>query len=229
MGGKSANIVFADADLDAAVKGAVRGIFWNSGQVCTAGSRLFVEESIADEVVAKVAERAGELKLGPGMDADTDMGPMVSEEHRNRVRSYIELGKREGAELVTGGDDHATPPTGYFVAPTIFADVSQDMRIAREEIFGPVLSVLRFKDTGEMLKQVNATPYGLAGGVWTSDITRALRVASAIDSGAVWVNSWGASDSAISFGGVKESGYGRELGPLAIDAYTEPKSITIAM
>jgi acyl-CoA reductase-like NAD-dependent aldehyde dehydrogenase len=229
LGGKSANIVFADADLDAAVKGAVRGIFWNSGQVCTAGSRLFVEESIADDVVAKVAERAGELKLGPGMNADTDMGPMVSEEHRKRVRSYIELGKREGAELVTGGDEYATPPTGYFVAPTIFDDVSQDMRIAREEIFGPVLSVLRFKDTGQMLKQVNATPYGLAGGVWTSDITRALKVASAIDSGTVWVNGWGASDSAISFGGVKESGYGRELGPLAIDAYTEPKSITIAM
>ncbi len=227
LGGKSPNVVFADADLDEAAKGATFGIFTNKGEICTAGSRLFVESKIHDELLAKVVERAEKLKQGDTLDPKTRLGPQVSREQRDTVLRYIEIGKKEGARLVTGGGPPEDLKRGYFVRPTVFAGVSNEMTIAREEIFGPVLSVIRFDDFDELIRKANETIYGLAAGVWTRDIRKAHRAARLLEAGTVWVNTYNLYDPSTPFGGFKRSGFGRELGSAAIDEYTHRKSVWI--
>jgi aldehyde dehydrogenase (NAD+) len=225
LGGKSPNIVFADADLDQAVRGASNGIFYNKGEVCTAGSRLFVEESLHDALLDKLAAFTSKLQQGDPLDPRTRLGPQVSEAQMNRVLSYVDRGKGEGARLVTGG---ARPPgKGFFVRPTIFDDVRNDMTIAREEIFGPVLSVLRFRDVEEVVRLANDTPYGLAAAVWTKDIKKAHRTARLLRAGTVWINTYGLYDNAMPFGGYKMSGFGRELGHHGLMEYTQTKSVWV--
>ena len=228
LGGKSPNIVFADADLEAAVRGAMTGIFYNKGEVCAAGSRLFLEERIHDEVVDKLAQRVKGLKVGDPLDKATRMGPVVSAQQLDTVLGYIEAGRKEGARLVAGGEraDVGTG-RGYFLQPTIFTGVTNQMRIAREEIFGPVLSVIPFKDFEEGVAQGNDTFYGLAAAVWTRDVGKALRAARALRAGTVWVNAYNLFDTALPFGGFKESGFGRELGQAGMDLYTEVKSVWV--
>jgi acyl-CoA reductase-like NAD-dependent aldehyde dehydrogenase len=228
LGGKSPNIVFADADLEAAVRGALTGIFYNKGEVCAAGSRLLVEQKVHDEVVGRLAERVKTLKVGDPLDKATRMGPVVSRQQLDTVLGYVEAGKREGARLVAGGE-RATVGNGkgYFLQPTIFTGVSNAMKIAREEIFGPVLSVIPFKDVDDGIAQGNETFYGLAAAVWTRDVAKALRAARAIRAGTVWVNAYNLYDAALPFGGFKESGFGRELGATGMDLYTEVKSIWV--
>jgi len=226
LGGKSPNIVFADADMEAAVKGALTGIFYNKGEVCAAGSRLFVEEPIHDEFVSKLTDRVKTLKVGDPMDKSTRMGPVVSKAQMDTVMSYIEAGNREGAKLVAGGK-RAVSGKGYFVEPTIFDGVSNTMTIAREEIFGPVLSVIPFRSVDDGLAQGNATTYGLAAAVWTRDVAKALKAARAIRAGTVWVNAYNLFDAALPFGGFKESGFGREMGSVGLDHYTEVKTVWV--
>jgi aldehyde dehydrogenase (NAD+) len=228
LGGKSPNIVFADADLDAAVRGAMTGIFYNKGEVCAAGSRLFLEERVHDEFVARLTERLKGLKVGDPLDKATRMGPVVSQQQLETVLGYVEAGKQEGARLVAGGA-RATVGNGkgYFLQPTVFAGVTNTMRIAREEIFGPVLSVIPFRDFDEGVAQGNDTFYGLAAAVWTRDVGKALRAARAIRAGTVWVNAYNLFDAALPFGGFKESGFGRELGQAGLDLYTEVKSVWV--
>jgi aldehyde dehydrogenase (NAD+) len=225
LGGKSPNIVFADADLEAAVKGAMTGIFYNKGEVCAAGSRLFLEETVHDEFVARLTERVKGLKVGDPMDKATRMGPVVSRQQMETVLSYIEAGKQEGARLVAGGG--RAGGKGYFVEPTVFDQVTNRMKIAREEIFGPVLAVIPFKNVEDALGEGNATGYGLAAAVWTRDVAKALRAARALRAGTVWVNAYNLYDAALPFGGFKESGFGRELGSAGIDLYTEVKSVWV--
>jgi aldehyde dehydrogenase (NAD+) len=228
LGGKSPNIVFADADLEAAVRGAMTGIFYNKGEVCAAGSRLFLEERVHDEFVGKLTERVKGLKVGDPLDKATRMGPVVSQQQLETVKGYIEAGKREGARLVVGGERaDAGNGKGYFLQPTIFTGVTNAMKIAREEIFGPVLSVIPFKDFEEGVAQGNDTSYGLAAAVWTRDVGKALRVARAIRAGTVWVNAYNLYDAALPFGGFKESGFGRELGAAGLELYTEVKSVWV--
>jgi len=228
LGGKSPNIVFADADLEAAGRGALTGIFYNKGEVCAAGSRLLVEERVHDEFVEKLVERAKGLKVGDPLDKATRMGPVVSKQQLETVMSYIEAGKREGARLVAGGDRAPVGNgRGYFLQPTIFTGVSGSMTIAREEIFGPVLSVIPFKSVEEGIARGNETFYGLAAAVWTRDVAKALRAARAIRAGTVWVNAYNLYDAALPFGGFKESGFGRELGQAGMDLYTEVKSVWV--
>jgi aldehyde dehydrogenase (NAD+) len=228
LGGKSPNIVFADADMDAAVRGALTGIFYNKGEVCAAGSRLLVERTIHDEVVDRLAERVRSLKVGDPLDKATRMGPVVSRQQYETVLGYIEAGKREGAKLAAGGE-RATVGSGkgYFLQPTIFTGVSNAMTIAREEIFGPVLSVIPFQDVEAGIAQGNETSYGLAAAVWTRDVAKALRAARALRAGTVWVNAYNLYDAALPFGGFKESGFGRELGTAGMDQYTEVKSVWV--
>jgi aldehyde dehydrogenase (NAD+) len=225
LGGKSPNIVFADADLDAAVRGAFNGIFYNAGQCCTAGSRLLVEASVHDALMEKLLERIERLVPGEPLDPKRRFGPVISAEQMERVLGYIEQGRGEG-ELVAGGGRASDGP-GYWVQPTIFDRVASDAVIAREEIFGPVLAALTFEDEGEAVELANRTLYGLAAAVWTNDVKRAHRVASRIEAGTVWVNTYHPLDAASPFGGYKQSGHGRELGRYALDLYTQVKSIWV--
>ena len=227
LGGKSPNIVFADADLDAAVEGAILGLYLNQGQCCCAGSRLFVEEKVYDAMVDKLATKARGRKLGDPFDPATEQGPQVDKTQFDKVLGYIEHGKVQGARCVTGGERFGDK--GYFIQPTIFADVKDDMVIATEEIFGPVMQVLKFRDAEEVVKRANTTDYGLAAAVWTRDIGKAHSIAGRIRAGTVWVNCYDVFDAAAPFGGFKSSGIGRELGEKAIDNYTEHKTVTVSL
>ena len=225
LGGKSPNIVFADADLEQAAKGMFMGIFYNQGQTCSAGSRVFVERSKFDELVNALAERAKTIRQGPGLDPKTQMGPLVSQEQKDRVLRYIESGKAEGAKVLAGGG--SAGERGYFVKPTVFSEVKDGMKIAREEIFGPVVAVMPFDSVDEVVARANDTPYGLVAGVWTKDIKKAHRLTQAIKAGVVWVNCYQFVDAAAPWGGYKQSGYGREKGQYAIEAYTQLKSVWV--
>ena len=228
LGGKSPNVVFADADMEAALRGAMTGIFYNKGEVCAAGSRLLVEHRIHDEFVGKLVERVKGLKVGDPMDKTTRMGPVISAQQLQTVLGYVEAGRREGATLAAGGERlQVGDGRGYFVQPTVFTGVSNAMRIAREEIFGPVLSVIPFKDADDAIAQGNETFYGLAAAVWTRDVGKALRAARALRAGTVWINAYNLFDAALPFGGFKESGFGRELGQAGLDLYTEVKSVWV--
>ena len=229
LGGKSPNIVFPDADLRRASKGSMLGVFLNSGQVCTAGTRILVDKSIHDDFVDSLVSATEAMQLGPGIDEDTALGPVVSEEQLKRVTAYIEIGKSEGAEVVTGGQRVPELGDGYFVRPTIFTGVKNDMRIAREEIFGPVAAVIEVDGIEDAIAVANDSSYGLAAAVWTSNLATAHRVARGIRAGTVWVNTSGLYDPAVSFGGYKESGYGRELGLHSIDTYMQTKSVWISL
>jgi acyl-CoA reductase-like NAD-dependent aldehyde dehydrogenase len=228
LGGKSPNIVFADADLDAAARGALNAIFYGKGEVCAAGSRLLVEESAHDELMSKVVERANKMVAADPLHPKTRLGAIVSKEQMETVLSYIDAGKSEGAKLVAGGEraDIGTGK-GYFVKPTIFDDVDPQMRIAREEIFGPVLATIRFDGADDAVAKGNATVYGLAAAVWTRDVSKAHRIARAIKAGTVWINTYNLYDPALPFGGFKESGFGRDQGRDALEKYTQTKSVWV--
>ena len=228
-GGKSPNIVFEDADLDAAVRGAFNGIFYNSGQCCTAGSRLLVQESIHDAFMERLVERVDRLVPGESLEPKRRYGPVISQEQLDRVLHYIEKGREEGATVLTGGARSTSEAAGagYWLEPTIFDNVSPDATIAREEIFGPVLATLTFGDEEEAIELANRTIYGLAAALWTADVKRAHRVASRIEAGTVWVNTYHPLDAASPFGGYKQSGYGRELGRHALELYTQVKSVWV--
>ena len=230
LGGKAPNIVFADADIEQAVSGAMMGIFFNQGQVCCAGSRLFLDERIKDEFLERFKERAQKVKVGDPTDKATLMGPQVSEEQLTRIKGYVDIARGEGATVLTGGE----PPKledkfsgGYFFQPTIFSEVKNKMRVAQEEIFGPVTSVITFSDETDLIEQANDTIYGLSAGIWTKDITRAHRFAKQVKAGVIWINTFNMFNAAAPFGGVKQSGYGREMGRHAIDLYTQIKSVWV--
>ncbi len=230
LGGKSPNVVFQDADLEEAARGAFNAIFFNHGQCCCAGSRLFVEGRAYDEVVERIADMSKSIKLGPGMSADTQMGPMVSKEQQQRVNSYIDAGAQAGAEPRGGSSlPGGNYDNGYFVQPTVFTSVDPGMSIVREEIFGPVVCAMPFDDIEQVAAQANDTEYGLAAGIWTKDIAKAHRLADAIHAGTVWINCYNMFDAASPFGGYKSSGYGREMGHHALDNYTQTKSVWVQM
>ena len=226
LGGKSPNIVFADADIDAAVEGAYFGLFFNQGQCCCAGSRLFVEQSIHDEFVAKLVQRAKSQKVGDPFDPETTQGPQITREQQERVLNFIDSGKKEGATIHCGGGKPNLP--GYFVEPTVFSGVTDGMKIAREEIFGPVMNILPFGNIEEVVERSNRTQFGLAAAVWTRDIKKAHRMARSLRAGTVWINCYDIFDAAAPFGGYKMSGVGRELGEYALQLYTEVKTVYIA-
>jgi len=225
LGGKSPNIVFADSDVDSAVAGAMTGIFFNQGEVCCAGSRLFIEKSIHEEFIDKLSNKAANMRVGNPEDTGTQMGAQVSKEQFDKILGYIETGKQEGAKLVTGGE--RCGERGYFIKPTIFDAVDNNMRIAKEEIFGPVVSAITFDDVSEVVKQGNLSIYGLAAAVWTKDIKKAHRLARDLKAGTIWINTYNAFDAASPFGGFKQSGFGRELGVHALELYTHVKSVWI--
>lgn len=228
LGGKSPNIVLADADIDGAIRGATIGIFYGKGEVCAAGSRLFVDRKIHDEFVEKLADRAKKLQPGDPLEPKTKFGALVSESQMNKVLGYIEKGKAEGASLVAGGArSEFGSGKGWFVEPTVFDNVKNDMTIAREEIFGPVLAAITFDDIDEAVREANKTPYGLAAAVWTRDIGKAHRIARRLQAGTVWINTYNNYDPAAAFGGFKMSGYGRELSMHALDSYTQVKSVWV--
>ena len=228
LGGKSPNIIFPDADLDEAIEGAAMAIFFNHGQCCCAGSRLFVEKSIYDRVVDGISGAAERTRLGPGMDPDTDMGPLVSKEQLDRVSNYVASGLKAGAKtLCGGGSPGGDLADGYFYQPTVITDVADEMQVVKEEIFGPVVCALPFESVDELVGRANETDYGLAAGIWTRDIKKAHQVAGLLKAGTVWINCYNMFDAASPFGGYKQSGYGREMGHHALELYTQIKSVWV--
>jgi len=223
LGGKSPNVVYGDADISAAINGAASAIFFNHGQCCCAGSRLYVESNIFDKVVEGISDQAKKIKVGPGMDAGTQMGPLVSEEQLERVCGYLESGFSEGAKALAGGKKKAGK--GYFVEPTVLVNTNPKMKVVQEEIFGPVVTAIPFKDTDEVVQHAHDTVYGLAAGVWTKDISKAHRLADKLRAGTVWVNCYNIFDAAMPFGGFKQSGWGREMGHDALELYTQKKAV----
>jgi aldehyde dehydrogenase (NAD+) len=223
LGGKSANVIFDDANLDAAAKAAAAGIFFNAGQVCSAGSRVLVQEGVYDEVVERLAARAKSLRMGDLLDRNTSLGPVISEKQMKSILDYVDIGQKEGASLVTGGE--RIGKRGYFISPAVFADVKHEMRISQEEIFGPVVSVIKFKDEADALRIANGTAYSLAAGVWSRDMGRVQRFAKRARAGTVWINTYGYTDVRLPWGGERDSGLGREHGTAAIENFTEPKAI----
>jgi acyl-CoA reductase-like NAD-dependent aldehyde dehydrogenase len=228
LGGKTPNIVVAVADLEAALKGVFFGVFFCQGEICSAGSRILVEESIHDDFVARLADLARAVKLGHGLDPETKMGPLVSRSQQKRVLDYLRIGKEENARVLSGGGVPPAPlADGYFVEPTVFAGVTGAMRIAREEIFGPVACALPFTDFADAIRQANDTPYGLAAGVWTRDLAKAHQAGADLEAGTVWVNCYNAFDNASPWGGFKQSGWGREKGSYGLDLFTQIKSVVV--
>ena len=230
LGGKAPNIIFADANIEQAVNGAMMGIFFNQGQVCCAGSRLFIAEEIQDEFLGRLKEKADKIKIGDPMDDKTQMGPQVSEVQLNRIKGYVQIARKEGATVFTGGESPQLEgdfKNGYFFQPTIFSEVKNKMRVAQEEIFGPVTCAITFKDEDDLLKQANETIFGLSAGIWTQDITRAHRFAKNVHAGVVWINTFNMFNAASPFGGFKQSGYGREMGKHALELYTQIKSVWV--
>jgi aldehyde dehydrogenase (NAD+) len=227
LGGKSPNIVFADADLDAAIAGAEFGLFFNQGQCCCAGSRLFVEESVHDEFVERIVERAKGRVLGNPFDTRTTQGPQVDQDQFDKIMGYIDKGNQQGASCLTGGKRHGDK--GYFIEPTVFSNVTDEMTIATDEIFGPVMNILKFKSVEEIVERSNKTAFGLAAAVWTRDVGKAHRIASSVRAGTVWINCYDVFDAAAPFGGFKMSGMGRELGEAGLNNYTELKTVTMSL
>jgi aldehyde dehydrogenase (NAD+) len=231
LGGKSPNIIFPDADFDAAMKASFWGVFGNKGEMCTAGSRLLLHAGVYDRFLEELTARARKLRVGNPLDPASQMGPQISSRQMDRILDYIEYGKEEGAQLLAGGerDTEGEKCKGWFVKPTVFGEVTPEMRIAREEIFGPVVSAIRFRDAEEAVKIANGTIYGLAAAVWTRDVRLAHRMAGEIQAGSVWINTYNGFDSASPFGGYKQSGFGRDLGADAIEQYTSKKSVWVAL